>query len=100
MSKYSDFIVTDKSKFVQLGDAFDGFTMYDALPWGRYVLVKNGKEVAFKNKGDFPPSIDKWVETWRTNARKQLDRLEGRIEDLQTEQNEISHLLIHNEEQA
>ena len=93
MSKYSDFIVTDKSKFIEIAEQ-DGFTMYDALPWGRYVLVKNGKEVAFKNKGDFPPSIDKWVNSWCKNARKQIEKLDERRQELLIEQQEVRSMLI------
>lgn len=93
MSKYSTFDFNRyPDAYMHLAN-YEGFAMYEAVRLGRYVLVKDDKEVAFKNKADFPPSIDKWVEDWRKNARKQLDKLEGRIDILLSEQNEIINLL-------
>lgn len=93
MSKYGKFDIEKYPDAYVLIGVHRAYSMYEAVNLGRYVLVRNDLELAFKNKADFPPTIDRWVKSWEKNAKKQLDSIQVRVNTLLDERDEILSIL-------
>ena len=72
------------------------YEVYKVDPLRRYYLVKNGRDLAWKNYSSISMTFkeaEKWVAKWRKNAKFQIEQLDERIADLQLEQAEIRFLI-------
>ena len=69
------------------------FAVYLDTRIGRYLLVKNGVRVAWKNTCTKDLNFNKWIDKWNANARNQHHALAVRIAALRDEQNEIEIVL-------
>ena len=69
------------------------YTVYEVPHAGRWYLVKDGKELAWKNYKLNSPDYAYWIKGWEKTAEKQLSSLQVRVDALLDERDEILTLL-------
>lgn len=80
--------MSKKMKFVE-GE----YTVFFESRTGRYSLYKFGEEIAWKWKCESATDLDKWIKSWEKNARKQIERLGYRMDELSETRDNFRRLL-------
>ena len=69
------------------------YTVYEVPHAGRWYLIKDGKELAWKNYKLKSPDYAHWIGGWEKTAENQLISLQARVDALLDERDEILNLL-------
>ena len=69
------------------------YTVYEVPDLGRWYLVKDNKELAWKNYKVNSPDYAHWIRGWEKVAEHQLLSLQSRVDELLDERDEILNLL-------